>query len=113
MAKKKRRPADEDDDAPKAKAKKKPSRAPVVVDDDDADNDEAAILRAKKTGENAYTGLLVITFLALVGAAVLLYLDFSELGEKPIPQPSLILPGLGSTTPAAPGGPNAPVTPTP
>lgn len=113
MAKKKRRPADdEDDDAPKAKAKKKPPRAPVV-EDDDIDDDAAAILRAKKTGENAYTGLLVITFLALVGAAVLLYLDFSELGEKPIPQPSLILPGLGSTTPAAPGGPNAPVTPTP
>jgi len=107
MAKKKRKDDDDEDDKPKKK--KKPVKAAVVeAEDDDLDDDAAIIAKAKKqSGENAYGGLLAITLIGFLAAAVLLYLDSSELSKKPLSPPSVSVPGLGSAT-AAP-----PIVPTP
>jgi hypothetical protein len=49
---------------------------------------------------DAYTGLLAISFLALVGASVMMYLDAESLGKAP---PPLKLPDVPGTT-AGPKG---------
>ena len=102
-----RKPADDEDDDDAPKKKKKPARK-VVVEDEPEDDDLEDYSKPKKAGENAYTGLLAIAFLGLAGAAVLLFLDYSELNEKPIPAPTMTLPALGATAPAAPATPPAP-----
>ncbi len=40
-----------------------------------------------KPRNDAYTGLLAVSFLALVGASVLMMLDAQELGTAPAPLP--------------------------
>jgi hypothetical protein len=107
-----RRPADDEDDDDLPKKKKKKKAAPVEVEDDDLDAvdelDEDSAPAAPRPRENAYTGLLVITFLSLVAACALLYLDFSELSAAPVQQPNVTLPGLGAmpqqAAPAPRGG---------
>jgi hypothetical protein len=106
-----RRPADDEDDDDRPKKKKKKKAAPVeIVEDEDAVDELDEVAAPARTGprENAYTGLLVITFLSLVVACVLLYLDYSELNAAPVQQPSVTVPALGGTpqqtAPAGRGG---------
>ncbi len=54
---------------------KKKSKRDYDEDDDDLDDEESSGSSAKKPGADAYTGLVVITTLCLITAAVLLYLD--------------------------------------
>lgn len=83
-----RRPADDDDDDTPRR------RAPV--DDDDDDDDGAP----PKPGENAYTGMLVVTLLALIGACVLFYLHTDALSAQTVPQPPAVNTPLGGAAPA-------------
>ena len=90
MARRRRDDDEDDDDLPKKKA----SRRDDDYEDDDLDEDldPAAPPPARS---NAYTGILSIAFVALVAAAVIFYLDASELSSAPIPQPNVSVPGLG------------------
>ena len=88
---------DDDDDLPK---KRKPARS--AADDDDDDDDDYAPPK-KKSKEDAFTGLAAIALVALIIAAVMLYLDTSELGTAAPPQPSINVPGLGEGRPANTG----------
>lgn len=47
-----------------------------------------------KPRNDAYTGLLAISFLALVGGTVLMVLDANELGEVPKSKLSIDVPGI-------------------
>lgn len=80
-----RRPRDEDDD----------------FDDDDRfdEDDDDAPPRPKATN-NAWTGLLGLSFLAFVAASVLFYLD-AEAHTGTVPKPAVTVPALGeaATTP--------------
>lgn len=59
-----------------------------------------------KPRNDAYTGLLAISFLAMVGGCVLLYLDYSGYQEQtPPPLPNL---DLGPAQPGGPGQPGGP-----
>lgn len=63
---------------------------------------------------DAYTGMLAISFLALVGGCVLLYLDYAQYPEKAPPAlPPFDMPGIigKTTTPAGKAGPVAPQDP--
>jgi hypothetical protein len=98
-----RRPADDDaddDDRPKKKKKKKAAPVEEVEDEGAVDEldelDEEAAPAPPRPRENAYTGLLVITFLSLAVACGLLYSDFSELSASPVQPPSVTLPSLGA-----------------
>ena len=53
-----------------------------------------------KPRNDAYTGLLAISFLALVGATVLMALDAQALGDPPPPKLQITVPG---TTPGKAG----------
>lgn len=76
-------------------AKKKKKR-PVEDDDDYRDDEEIDELpRKPKPRNNAYTGLLAISLLAMIAATTLLYLDFDALSGT-IPQPSAPVPELGA-----------------
>jgi hypothetical protein len=62
-----------------------------------------------KPKSDAYVGLLLISFLALIIGCVFLYLDYAEYGQsKP---PKLQIPQAGATQP--PGVPGAPPPPAP
>jgi hypothetical protein len=89
---------DEDDDLPRKKAARRDY-------DEDEDRDEDLEPAATPAPNNAYTGILAISFVALVAAAVLFAMDASELGSTPIPQPSISVPGLGEEKQALPTGP--------
>lgn len=54
---------------------------------------------------DAYTGMLAIALLALIGGSVLLYLDYSQYPEK-TPAPPKYAPPPGAGAPTQPG--NAP-----
>lgn len=58
--------------------------------------------RRRKPKDDAWTGLLAIAFLALVGATVLFYLDHAALSAQQVSPPSFTLPGLGGAA-AQPG----------
>jgi hypothetical protein len=67
-----------------------------------------------KPRNDAYTGLLAISFLALIGASVMMYLDADSLGKAPSPL-KIDVPGAtagpkgeGLTRPAIAPGPVAP-----
>src|SRR5436305_13541760 len=71
-----------------------------------------------KPRNDAYTGLLFISCVALVGSSILLYLDYSQYGGKT--PPKLSIPNLaasaipavpGAPAPDAPAGDNNPPTP--
>lgn len=88
---------DDDDDVP-TKKKKKKSRS-REVDDDDAYDDADKV----PSKNNAYTGMLAITLVAFIGAAVLLFLDSSEIEKATnIAAPSFNVPSLGASATAAP-----------
>ncbi len=55
---------------------------------------------AAKPRNDAYTGLLFISFLALVISAILLFLDYNQYGTTTPPKPTLAQPG--SSTPFIP-----------
>ena len=81
---------EDDDDLPKKK--RKPVRS-EADDEDDGDDDYAP--PRKKSKEDAFTGLAAISLVALIIAAVMLYLDTSELGTAAPPTPNVTIPGLG------------------
>jgi hypothetical protein len=89
-----RRVDDEEDDTPRRR------RAPAVDDEDDSDEVPAK----KKSGENAYTGMLVIALLALIGACVMFYLDHSDLTAQTVSAPNVNLPPLGGQAATPAGG---------
>lgn len=93
MAKKKKRPIEDDDydDDYTEATRKRSSR------DDDDDPSEKPKPKARN---NAFTGMLAISLLALFAAATLFYLDFDALSGT-IPQPSVTVPELGAAV--APG----------
>ena len=96
-----RRPKDDDDEdeIPTKKKKKKRSRE---VDVDDFD-DEVGDADDTPSQNNAFTGMLAVTLIAFIGAAVLLYLDSSEIEQATnIAAPSFTVPALGATAQAAP-----------
>ena len=72
-----------------------------VVKDEDDDNDE------KKTPSNAprstsYVGMLILSSVALLGAAAFLYLDHDEMASaKKVDPPSVALSEAGLNIPAA------------
>ena len=56
-----------------------------------------------KARNDAYTGLLAISFLALVGGCVLLYLDYEQYGDKaPTAVPKIDVPGANPGKPVPP-----------
>jgi hypothetical protein len=67
-------------------------------DDDEEDyaDDEDWQPAKPRVRNNAYTGLLALSFLCLAIAGVLLYLDFESLSAT-IPQPSASIPELGAS----------------
>ena len=87
MARKKRR----DDDEPKKKQKKA-----VPRDEDYDDLDEPADDDPDRPRNNAYTGMLVITLVALIGACVFFFLDHAALTEQSVQAPSVTVPALGA-----------------
>ncbi len=106
-----RRPKDDDEDAPKKKKKKRrrdedeeeavEEEEAAAEEEEYADEEEVASRKAG-TGNDAYTGMLVLTLVALLAASVLLYLDHSALGAQTVSQPSVNVPALGA--PAQPAG---------
>jgi hypothetical protein len=71
-----------------------------------------------KKRSDAYTGILAISFLALVGATVFLYLEYQNYENKPLPKsPVIDVPGAKLATDPKSGGPpppkQAPKTETP
>jgi hypothetical protein len=93
-----RRDDDDEDDDDLPKKKRKPARSAVEDEDDDDFDDEPA--PRQKSKENAFTGLLVVSLVALIIAAVMIYFDTSELGTAAPPQPGVNVPGLGEGRPA-------------
>jgi hypothetical protein len=87
MARKKRR----DDDEPKKKKKK---AVPRDEEYDDLD-DEVAADDPDRPRNDAYTGMLVITLVALFAACVFFYLDHAALTAQPVQAPGVTVPELG------------------
>jgi hypothetical protein len=88
-------------------------------DDEDEDFDDRPKRGKKKDKDedpnrprnDAYTGMLVITFLVLVAASVFMYLDHEELIAAPVSAPKFEVPALGAVAPIAPIVPPTPPTP--
>ncbi len=55
--------------------------------------------RRRKPKDDAWTGLLAIALLGLIGATVLFYLDHAALSGQQVSPPSFTLPGLGAAQP--------------
>ncbi len=71
-------------------------------DDDLTDDDSAeveALPRRPKAKDDAWTGLLALAFVGLLGATVLFYLDHAALTAQQVAPPSFTLPGLGAAQP--------------
>src|SRR5437762_6790654 len=70
---------------------------------------------ARDTGmrprNDAYTGLLFISFLALAVSSILLFLDYNQYGGKT--PPKLNIPSLSTQFPAVPGAPAPDASATP
>lgn len=64
---------------------------------------------APKPRNDAYTGLLLISFLALVTSSILLYLDYNQYGTTTAPKVSIPAPGSSTVSPT----PGPPVDPPP
>lgn len=71
-------------------------------DEDDFDREEESRPSKPRVANDAYTGLLALSFLGLAVAGVLLYLDFDSLSAT-IPQPSVTIPDLGAGPEVRPG----------
>ena len=76
------------------------------------ETDKAAEVTVQKRND-AYTGFLAISFLAMVGATVLLYLDYQNYeGKVPPKGPNIDVPGLQlKTVPNSGGAPKVVVPP--
>jgi hypothetical protein len=88
-------------------AKKKKTRRQEVEDDDLPDDDfdgDDDIARRRKPKDDAWTGLLVVSVLALIGATVLFYLDHAALSAQQVQPPSFRLPGLAPAAAQTPQG---------
>lgn len=83
----------------KPKKKRKPVRE--VVEEDDEDEDDAPPPK-KPSGNNAYTGLLVISLISLIAASVLLMLDAGDMKASPLSNPTVNVPALAAQPTAAP-----------
>ena len=66
-----------------------------------------------KPRTDVYTGLLIVAFLGMVGAAVLLWLDYSQYPDKKPPAGDLYKaqPGGGKVVPPAPAAGQNPPAP--
>ncbi|HVK17673.1 MAG TPA: hypothetical protein VM533_12055 [Fimbriiglobus sp.] len=98
MARKKRR----DDDEPKKKKKK--AREEEYDDLEEAAEDldeEVSEEDLSRPRNDAYTGMLVITLVALIGACAFFFLDHAALTEQSVQAPSVTVPALGSAPAAA------------
>lgn len=92
-------------------------------DDRDETDDDDNPRRGKKEKEddpnrprnNAYTGMLAITFVALVAASVLMYLDHEDLLGQTVTAPKFDVPAIGATAPiqTIEKPPTPPADPTP
>jgi hypothetical protein len=61
---------------------------------------------------DAYTGMLALALIALIGGCVLLYLDYSQYeGKSPPPTPKYSVPAPAAAPPAAPPQQAAPMPP--
>jgi peptidoglycan/LPS O-acetylase OafA/YrhL len=63
-----------------------------------------ALARRQKPRDDAWTGLLGLALIALIGAAVLFYLDHSALAAQQVQPPGFTLPGLAAAVPAGKSG---------
>ncbi len=68
-------------------------------DDDDDDSQENLERDLNRPRNDAYTGMLVLTFIALVAGSVLMYLDHEELNAQPVNPPKFEIPALGTKAP--------------
>jgi len=96
-------------DEPKKKTKFK-AKARIEDDEDDADDDEG-IVGTPKPGNDAYTGLLVISLVCLIAACVFLFMDHGEVTAQTLTAPNVVVPALGNAAPVAAAAP-APAAPT-
>ena len=95
MARKKRR----DDDEPKKKKKKAVPRDEEYDDLDEVEedlDDEVADDDPDRPRNDAYTGMLVLTLVALIAACAFFYLDHAALTEQSVQAPSVTVPALGT-----------------
>jgi hypothetical protein len=76
-------------------------RSDEVESLDDEDDDPVA---RRKPRDDAWTGLLAIALLGLIGASVLFYLDHAALSAQQVQPPTFTLPGLGGPAAAPPPG---------
>jgi hypothetical protein len=93
MAKKKKRI--EDDEKPKKK-----SRA-VVEDDEDDEDDDRPYTPKKPSGNDAYSGMLVIGLICLIATSVILMLDSNDMTASPLSNPTVTIPALATAPQAA------------
>lgn len=61
----------------------------------DEDDDDDILDDEQKPKNDAYVGMLAITFLTLAVSAALFYMDFESLNEQSVQPPSVNLPALG------------------
>ena len=78
-----------------------------MEDDFDDDGDDLVAPR-KPSGNDAYTGMLVIGLLSLIAACVFLMLDAGDMTAAPLSNPNVVVPALAGPTPAAAGQAPAP-----
>ena len=105
----KRRNEDEEDEEPKKKKKSMKPRS-EEVDIEEPEEDEVPPLETSRN--QAYSGLAIITFVALVATAVIFNMDSDELSANSVQTASIMAPGLGSGAKGG-GPPAAPIPPTP
>ena len=96
MARKKKR---RDDDEPKKKKKAAPREEEYDdLDEAEEDLDEPLVEDDPTRPRNdAYTGMLVLTLVALIGACVFFFLDHAALTEQSVQAPGVTVPALGAT----------------
>ena len=82
-------------------AKKKKVKRVIEEDDDDADDIEVGESLPKKPGADAYTGLVVLTTLCLIAAAVLFYMDGDKFANVKGANPNVAPNALVAAAPAA------------
>ena len=91
-------------DEPKKKTKFK---AKARIEDDE----DEGIVGTPKPGNDAYTGLLVISLVCLIAACVFLFMDHGEVTAQTLTAPNVVVPALGNAAPVAAAAP-APAAPT-
>lgn len=84
MARKRRDEDDEDEDVTPVRSAR---------DDDDDDDDDMEPVKSGP-GNDAYTGLLAIALVAMIGACLFFFLDHSELSSQQLTAPAVTVPSL-------------------